>query len=48
MTCTFRNATMDDIAIVLRNSTENGKVDEEIISYISIWSITYSIKRYIF
>lgn len=32
MTCTFRNATMDDIAIVLKNSTENGKVDEDVIT----------------
>jgi len=32
MTSTFRRATMDDIAKLLKNSTENGKVDEDVIA----------------
>lgn len=31
MTYTFRNATMEDIENLLKHSTENGKVDEEVI-----------------
>lgn len=32
MMTTFRNATMDDISKLLKNSTENGKVDEDVIA----------------